>query len=88
MTLADRLRWAVAPELRRSVMLFAGGIGVFSVVTTIAMELRPSAVVSALLALAGVLAWFVAICGMVGYFRWFFGPKSYSKRPSEARPED
>jgi len=69
-------------------MLMAVGIGVFSVVTTIAMELQPPAVVSAVLALAGVLAWFVAICGLVGYFRWFFGPKSYSKRPSVARPED
>lgn len=88
MTLADRLRWAVAPELRRSVALVAGGIGLFSLVTTIAMGLQPPVVVAAFLALLGALAWFVAICGMVGYFRWFFGPTSYSKSPRSAHNED
>jgi hypothetical protein len=71
-TLLDQLRWAVAPDQRRSMSIMSGGIAVFVVLGGLATLLEVPRVVSGLMAIMMLAAWAVAGCGVVGYFRWFF----------------
>ena len=72
MTLLDHLRWAVAPDQRRSMSIMSGGMAVFIGLGGLAMVLEFPRVVSGLMAIVMLAAWVVAGCGVVGYFRWFF----------------
>ena len=72
MTLLDHLRWAVAPDQRRSMSIMSGGIAVFVTLGGLATLLEVPRVVSSLMAIMMLAAWAVAGCGVVGYFRWFF----------------
>ena len=68
----DRLRWAIAPDLRRSMSIVFGGIAVFMALGGFAMLFEIPRVVAGLMGVLMLAAWFVAACGTVGYFRWFF----------------
>jgi uncharacterized membrane-anchored protein len=68
----DRLRWAIAPDQRRSLSLMLGGIAVFTVLGGLATLFEVPRVVAGFMGLVMLAAWFVGACGMVGYFRWFF----------------
>ena len=69
----DRLRWAIAPDQRRSLWIMYGGIAVFVALAGLAVLLEPPSAVVALMGIPILAAWLVAACGMVGYLRWFFG---------------
>jgi hypothetical protein len=71
-TLLDHLRWAVAPDQRRSMSIMFGGIAVFVTLGGLATLIELPRVVSGLMAITMLAAWAVAGCGVVGYFRWFF----------------
>ena len=73
MSLADRLRWAIAPEQRRSLWIMYGGIAVFAALAGLAVFLEPPTAVVTLMSIPMLAAWLAAGCGMVGYLRWFFG---------------
>ena len=68
----DRLRWATAPDPRRGMVLILGSLAVFSVLGGISFLLPPSRVLAGPMVLLMLLAWAVGLCGMVGYFRWYF----------------
>jgi hypothetical protein len=68
----ERLRWAIAADLRRSMTLMLGGIAVFSAVGVAATLFELPRSLSGPLVLLMLVAWLVGLCGMVGYFRWFF----------------
>jgi len=70
--LLDHLRWAVAPDQRRSMSILSGGVAVFIALGGLAMLLEPPRVISGLMAILMLAAWAVAGCGVVGYFRWLF----------------
>jgi len=71
MSLADRLRWLIAPDSRRwkpmlmGLALFAAGAA-----AAVALQLPPF-IVAVLLVLA-LAAWLAGACAMVGYLRWIF----------------
>jgi hypothetical protein len=89
MSPVDRLRWAVAPVQSRSMSLVLGGVVVFGISGVAATLIDLPRVIDALLALVMFAAWFVGICGMIGYFRWFFNPKSYNPDGTgSTRPKD
>ena len=68
----DRLRWAVAPNPRRGTALILGALGVFSVLGGLSFLLQPPRILAGPIVLLMLLAWLVGLCGMVGYFRWYF----------------
>jgi hypothetical protein len=68
----DRLRWAVAPDQRRSMSIMLGGLAVFIALGGFATLLEVPRVIAGAMGLAMLVAWMVALCGVVGYFRWFF----------------
>jgi len=70
--LLDHLRWAVAPDQRRSLSILSGGIAVFIALGGLATLIEVPRVVSGLMAILMLAAWVVAGCGVVGYCRWFF----------------
>jgi hypothetical protein len=72
MSPSDRLRWAIAPDPRRSTALILGALAVFSVLGGISFLLPPTRVLAGPIVLLMLLAWLVGLCGMVGYFRWYF----------------
>ena len=72
MRLLDHLRWAVAPDQRRSMSIMSGGIAVFVTLGGLATLVEVPRVVSGVMAIMMLAAWAVAGCGVVGYFRWFF----------------
>ena len=73
MTLLERLSWAIAPDERRSMSLIVSATAVFIAIGGIAAFLPLPRVVNSLLALGMLAAWGVGLCGMIGYFRWYFG---------------
>ena len=72
MSLPDRLRWAIAPDQRRSLSIMVGGVAVFVALGGLATLFEVPRALAGLMGLAMLVAWFVAACGTVGYFRWFF----------------
>ena len=70
--LLDHLRWAVAPDQRRSMSIMSGGIAVFVSLGGLAMLLELPRVVAGVMAVIMLVAWVVAGCGVVGYCRWFY----------------
>ena len=82
MSLLERLHWAVAPIPGRSMSLVLGGLAIFTISGALAMLGELPRVIDAALALVMLAAWFVGICGMIGYLRWLFSPRSY--RPPES----
>ena len=52
--------------------IMSGGIAVFVALGGLAMLVEVPRIVSGLMAVMMLAAWFVAGCGVVGYFRWFF----------------
>lgn len=70
MSPTDRLRWAIAPDPRRSMSLLLGGVAVFAALGGMATLVEVPRAVAGLMVLAMVLAWFVGFCGMIGYLRW------------------
>ena len=82
MSLADHLRWLMAPDRSRwkpmlmGLALCAAGAGA-------AVLVQPSPVSLVLLVLA-LAAWIVAACGMVGYVRWFFASEFSRARQDNA----
>jgi hypothetical protein len=77
MTPLERLRWAIAPLQHRSVSLVLGAVLVIAVSGAAATLYDLPRAIDALLALAMLAAWLVGICGMIGYFRWFFSPRAH-----------
>jgi hypothetical protein len=72
-TLLERVQWAIAPDERRSMSLIVSATAVFIAIGGIAAFLPLPRVVNTLLAVAMLAAWAVGVCGMIGYFRWYFG---------------
>jgi hypothetical protein len=68
----ERLRWAIAPDPRRSMTLLLGGVALFSALGGGSVLFEPPRIVAGPLVLLMLVAWFAGLCGMVGYFRWFF----------------
>ena len=68
----DRLRWAIAPDPRRGLALILGSLAVFSLLGGVSFLLPPPRVLAGPMVLLMLLAWCVGLCGMVGYFRWYF----------------
>ncbi len=79
----EQLRWAVAPVPTRSVSLVLGAVMVMAIAGLLATYYELPQALGALLALLMLAAWLVGVCGMVGYFRWFFNPKSHLPSASE-----
>lgn len=77
MTPLERLRWAVAPEQQRSVSLVLGAVLVIAVSGAAATLYELPRAIDVLLALVMLAAWLVGVCGMIGYFRWFFSPRAH-----------
>lgn len=84
MSLLERLLWAIAPVQGRSVILVLGSAAVIAVAGALATLFDLPQVIDALLALIMLAAWFVGVCGMVGYFRWLFSPRSYRQSESDS----
>jgi hypothetical protein len=72
MSPVDRLRWAIAPDQRRSLWIMYGGIAAFGSLAGLAILLEPPRAVVVLMGIPIIAAWLVAACGVVGYLRWFF----------------
>ena len=72
MSPTDRLRWAIAPDPRRSMSLLLSGSLVFVALGGMATFFEVPRVLGGPIVLAMFLAWCVAFCGMVGYVRWLF----------------
>jgi hypothetical protein len=68
----DRLRWAIAPDARRSMSLLLGGSLAFIMLGVMATFFEVPRVLGGPIILAMFLAWVVAFCGVVGYLRWLF----------------
>jgi hypothetical protein len=68
----ERLRWAIAPDQRRSMSIMCGGIAVFGALGGLATLFEVPRPLAGIMALGMLAAWLVAGCGVVGYFRWFF----------------
>jgi hypothetical protein len=68
----DRLRWAIAPDPRRGLTLILGSLAVFSLLGGVSFLLPPPRALAGAMVLLMLLAWFVGLCGMVGYLRWYF----------------
>jgi hypothetical protein len=71
MTPLERLSWAVAPDEQRGMSLLISGTAVFIALGAIAAFLPLPRVVNALFAVGMLAAWFVGLCGMIGYLRWY-----------------
>jgi uncharacterized membrane protein len=85
----ERLLWAIAPVQRRSMSLVLGSVTVFAIAGAVAMFVELPRAINAWLALIMLAAWFVGVCGMVGYFRWVFSPSSYRQNGTEStRPKE
>jgi hypothetical protein len=89
MSLLERLRWAIAPVQSRSMSLVLGGVAVFAVAGGLATLIDLPQAIDALLALVMLAAWFVGVCGTVGYFRWIFSPSTYRQNGTDStRPKE
>lgn len=89
MSPSERLRWAVAPDHRRSTMLLWGGLAALLAAGGILTGMEASPLAGAILYLVMVSAWFVAGCGMVGYMRWFFRQSAdEARRLRDLPPKD
>ncbi len=73
MTLLEHVHWAIAPDEKRSMSLIVSATAVFIAIGGIAAFLPLPRIVNAFLAVAMLAAWAVGVCGMIGYFRWYFG---------------
>lgn len=72
MSLAERFRWAIAPDEGRASALLWGGLVAMAVPgALLALADLPAAL---MLLLYPVIAcgWLVAACGATGYLRWYF----------------
>jgi len=76
MSPTQRLRWAIEPDLRRSVTLFFSGLAVFMGLGLLLALVEVPRVIAGALMLVMLVAWVVGACGMVGCFRRFFGTGS------------
>jgi flagellar basal body-associated protein FliL len=68
----ERLRWAIAPDQRRSLSIVFGGLAVFVALGGLAALFVVPRAIAVLMALTMLAALVVGACGMVGYLRWFF----------------
>lgn len=75
-TPTDRLRWAIAPDPRRSMSLLLSGSLAFIALGGMATFFAVPRVLAGPLILAMFLAWCVAFCGVVGYLRWVFSAEA------------
>jgi hypothetical protein len=72
MSPTDRLRWAIAPDPRRSMSLLLGGSLVFIMLGGMATFFEIPRILGGPIVMAMFLAWLIGFCGMVGYLRWLF----------------
>jgi hypothetical protein len=79
----DRLRWAIAPDPRRSMALLLSAVAVFSVLGGVASLVELPRIIAGALMLLMVIVWLIGLCGMVGYLRWFL--VSGSNDPGSSR---
>jgi len=70
MSLADTLRWLMAPDRGRWKQMLLG-LALSAAAAGAAVLTQPS-LVSLGFVIVAFVAWFVGACGMVGYARWFF----------------
>ena len=70
MSLADYLRWLMAPDRGRWKQMLLG-LALSAAAAGMAVLTQPS-LVSLGFVIVAFGAWFVGACGMVGYARWFF----------------
>ncbi len=70
MSLADYLRWLMAPDRDRWKQMLLG-LALSAAAAGLAVLTQPS-LVSLGFVIVAFAAWFVGACGMVGYARWFF----------------
>lgn len=71
MSPTDRLRWLMAPDRGRWKPMLIG-LALFAAGVAAAVLLQPPGLIAAVLVVLAIAAWFVGVCGMVGYVRWFF----------------
>lgn len=69
MSLADYLRWLMAPDRGRWKQMLLG-LALSAAAAGMAVLTQPS-LVSLGFVIVAFVAWFVGACGMVGYARWF-----------------
>ncbi len=66
-----------------------GAAAVIAVAGALATLFDLPQIIDALLAMVMLAAWLVGICGMIGYFRWLFSPRSYRPDGTESdRPKE
>jgi hypothetical protein len=82
MSLADHLRWLMAPDRSRWKPMLMG-LALSAAAAGAAVLFQPSPISAVLLALA-LAAWFVGAYGMVGYARWFFASEIAQARRDNA----
>ncbi len=82
MSLADHLRWLMAPDKSRWKPMLMGLA--FSAAGAGAAVLAQPSPISAVLLVLALAAWFVGACGMVGYARWFFASEITQARRDNA----
>ena len=70
MSLADHLRWLMAPDRSRWKPMLMG-LALSAAAAGAAVLYQPGAI-SVLLLVLALAAWFAGACGLVGYARWFF----------------
>lgn len=85
MTLGERLRWATAPDPRRSRLLLWSGLVPFLLAASALMNWKPAPAAEALLLAVLAAGWGVGACGAIGYLRWLFR-RSAAEAAEDRRP--
>jgi len=86
MSPSELLRWASAPDHRRSTILLWCGLALFLVSGGLLASTEGPPLVGVALYLVMMASWTAGACGIVGYMRWFFGQSADETQKFHSRP--